>query len=166
MFQEKQKFGQAWIALMILPLAALLLFEIVRKFILNKPTEFSSLYDVLLVIVPMIIAGLLFLLLRIELYTKIDSSGIFYKFSPFHKNYKVVEWHNVKKAYVRKYKPIREYGGWGARYGINGKAYNVAGKYGIQIVFNNGKKLLLGTQKPEELKELLKTYIHSDEPAI
>ena len=50
-----------------------------------------------------------------------------------------------------------EYGGWGLRYGFFGKgrALNVSGNTGLQIEFNNGKRLLIGTNKPRELKEVL-----------
>ena len=34
-------------------------------------------------------------------------------------------------------------------------AYNVKGKMGLQLVLKNGKKILIGTQKTEELKQIL-----------
>ncbi len=34
-------------------------------------------------------------------------------------------------------------------------AYNVKGKMGLQLVLKNGKKNLIGTQKAEELKQIL-----------
>jgi TATA-box binding protein (TBP) (component of TFIID and TFIIIB) len=58
---------------------------------------------------------------------------------------------------VREYAPLSEYGGWGLRYSVNhGKAYNVSGNQGVQLFFTNGKKLLIGTQKPEEITAILK----------
>jgi TATA-box binding protein (TBP) (component of TFIID and TFIIIB) len=43
------------------------------------------------------------------------------------------------------------------RYSVNhGKAYNVSGNQGVQLFFTNGKKLLIGTQKPEEITAILK----------
>jgi len=35
------------------------------------------------------------------------------------------------------------------------EAYNVSGNKGIQLVFTNGRKLLIGTKRPEEVKEIL-----------
>jgi len=59
---------------------------------------------------------------------------------------------------VRKYSPIGEYGGWGYRVAgkRSGVAYNISGNMGIQIELKNGKKILLGTRKPEEAKEALR----------
>ena len=49
-----------------------------------------------------------------------------------------------------------EYGGWGYRISPrNGKAFNIKGSWGLQLVLSNGDKLLLGTQKPEELKKAI-----------
>lgn len=50
-----------------------------------------------------------------------------------------------------------DYGGWGLRLGFFGKgrAYNISGNIGMQIVFKDGKKLLIGTQKSAEIKSFL-----------
>jgi hypothetical protein len=36
-----------------------------------------------------------------------------------------------------------------------GKAFNVSGNKGLQLEFNDGRKLLIGTSKPEELEAFL-----------
>ena len=87
---------------------------------------------------------------------EINQKSILYKFSPFHYKYYNIDWIQVDKAYIRTYKPLGEYGGWGIRYAFkNGKAYNVSGNIGLQLILKNGKKILFGTQKPEELKEII-----------
>ena len=59
-------------------------------------------------------------------------------------------------AYVRKYSPIAEFGGWGYRISFNGgPAYNIAGNMGLQIVFVSGKKLLIGTQQATAMSDAL-----------
>ncbi|MBK8703741.1 MAG: hypothetical protein IPN33_08970 [Saprospiraceae bacterium] len=63
----------------------------------------------------------------------------------------------MAKVYVRQYKPIAEFGGWGLRYSMSGKgrALNVSGNMGLQLEFKDGKKLLIGTQKPKEIELVL-----------
>jgi hypothetical protein len=63
----------------------------------------------------------------------------------------------LTKSYVRQYSPIAEYGGWGLRLGLFGKgqAYNVSGDKGLQLEFTTGQRLLIGTNKPEELNTVL-----------
>ncbi len=50
------------------------------------------------------------------------------------------------------YRPIREYGGWGVRWGgKRGTAWNARGNRGVQLVLLNGKRILIGSQRAEEL---------------
>jgi hypothetical protein len=54
---------------------------------------------------------------------------------------------------TRTYWPILEYGGWGISYSFFGKgwAYNVNGNRGGQLELANGKRILIGSQRAEEL---------------
>lgn len=52
------------------------------------------------------------------------------------------------------YRPLRDYGGWGIR-GIPVAALNARGNRGVRLVRSDGRKLLIGSQKPEELVESL-----------
>ena len=58
---------------------------------------------------------------------------------------------DLKSVEARTYSPIREYGGWGFRYGRSGKAYNVMGNRGVQLELKSGERVLLGSQKAEDL---------------
>jgi hypothetical protein len=87
--------------------------------------------------------------------TSADQAGISYRMWPFQQRYTLVRWSDLVKVEVRTYKPIREYGGWGMRVGKNGRALNVWGSRGIQLYFKDGKKLLLGTQKPADWETVL-----------
>jgi hypothetical protein len=63
----------------------------------------------------------------------------------------------LTKSFVRQYSPLTEYGGWGLRPGLFGKgtAFCVSGDMGLQLEFTDNKKLLIGTNKPDELTETL-----------
>jgi hypothetical protein len=91
--------------------------------------------------------------MRLE--TKIDKEGIYVRLFPLHVNYKLFKWNEIEKAYIRKYNPILEFGGWGIRFGFKGMAYNVSGNKGLQLEFKNGEKLLIGTNRAEELNNIL-----------
>ncbi|PWG05518.1 hypothetical protein DIS07_08650 [Polaribacter aquimarinus] len=88
-----------------------------------------------------------------------------YQFFPFHFSFKTISWKEIKNAHVRNYDPIGEYGGWGLKGGFpfnkkKGKAINVKGDIGIQLELQNNKKILIGTQKEIEAKQVLKTYLN------
>jgi hypothetical protein len=134
----------------------------------------------------LIISTILFLLITVvtqlsNMKTFIDSEGIHIRvyIIPFFATKKSFFWEDITFAYVRKYKPVIEYGGWGKRNGITGGnkwykmkfsigkvsfpqiesnniAYNMSGNIGLQLVLNNNKRILIGTQKPEELTDVLK----------
>lgn len=93
----------------------------------------------------------------LELETIIKPSGIYVRFFPFHFSFKHYPWDSIRKCYVKQYSPIGDFGGWGVRISLFGKgtAYNVDGDYGLQLEFLTPKKLLIGTQKPQELTEAL-----------
>ena len=88
--------------------------------------------------------------------TTIDESGITYCYSPLNIKSHTILWKDIDSAYVRTYKPVMEYGGWGIKYSFkHGKVYNVKGKEGLQLVLKNGKHILFGTQKPEDVKKFI-----------
>ena len=116
----------------------------------NNPAPDGTL--VLLMFAPIILFGFV---LSLTLHTRIDRHSIVYRFAPIHRKERLIKWEAVKKIYVRKYKPIAEYGGWGFRLGRSGRAFNTSGNMGLQLVLNDGKKILIGTQEPEELKRII-----------
>ncbi|MUU77731.1 hypothetical protein GN138_04685 [Winogradskyella sp. HL2-2] len=86
-----------------------------------------------------------------------------YKFFPFHWSFKVIKWKDIQNVYVRSYDALGEYGGWGLKGGAfwnksKGKAINVSGDIGIQLILKNKKKLLIGTQKQNDVKNVLASY--------
>jgi len=157
LFSETQKFKQWWIWLILLGVNALFLYGFYSQVI--NGIEFGSkpISDTgLLASAGMSIAlTLLFLCFKLE--TQIKADGIYVRFFPFHIRFKHYTWDSIQKLYIRKYSAISEFGGWGLRLNIfgKGKAYNVSGDQGLQLEFKTNKKLLIGTNKAEELNAVL-----------
>lgn len=63
----------------------------------------------------------------------------------------MILWSQLDDLYVKDYNPIADYGGWGYRNGSQGKAYNTKGSVGLQLIFKDGSRLLIGSQKKDEL---------------
>ena len=55
------------------------------------------------------------------------------------------------------YSPLKEYGGWGIKFGFKGKAYNVSGNKGVKIFLKNGLNIMFGSQKHKDLAKALKS---------
>lgn len=97
------------------------------------------------------------LILTSNLRTVITNRGIYYKYFPFINKYRLISKGNIRKYYIRKYRPILEYLGWGIRYSLkgNGIAFNTMGNIGLQLELINGKKILFGTQMPDKIIEIM-----------
>lgn len=166
LFSEKQSTKPTWVWMLFLALSAIFVYTLVMQEFLNKPVgnEPASatvmwLNGGLLLLVFLLIKNML---LRVE----IRDDGIYYKYSPIHRKWRMIPYTKIKSAYVRKYSAFKEYGGYGIRLGLGGKgrALNVRGNMGLQLEFVDKKSnLLLGTQKPEKLKEALKQKIELKE---
>jgi hypothetical protein len=94
-------------------------------------------------------------LYKTNLTTEVRNDGLYIRFFPFHLSFHRIAPEDIKEFEARTYRPLRDYGGWGIRYGREGKAYNVSGNRGVQLVLSDGKQLLIGSQRPDELTEAL-----------
>lgn len=151
-FEEKQRFTQWWLWLILL--AACIIPYIPIMMGLDSKTE-QWLGLLAMSILLFFVVGLLFL---IQLKTSADEQGIHYQFFPFHLKEKTILWLDIKSAEVRKYEPLKEYGGWGIKgYSKKNRAYNVKGNMGLQLILKDGNKILFGTQKADELSTFLKS---------
>lgn len=65
---------------------------------------------------------------------------------------------DVKSILIRKYKPVKEFLGWGVRYNSTTDCFTMSGDIGLELTMANNKKILIGTQKPKELQLILETY--------
>ncbi len=94
-----------------------------------------------------------------KLTLEIDREAFYVKFNPYFKEPKVFRKAELQSATVRKYQPIMEFGGWGLRIGLKkSKAYNITGNYGLQLVFTDGSKLLIGTRNEKELEAAVEKF--------
>ncbi|MHC4587551.1 MAG: DUF6141 family protein [Planctomycetota bacterium] len=154
-FREVQTFGSTlrWL-LVVLMGVSFAIFAIALWETITNPKTTNTLVPTLLSIIAMAIpiaVTILFFILNLE--TEVRSDGLYIRFYPMHIRFRKFTGENLAEFYPRTYKPIREYGGWGIRCSFTGKgkAYNVSGNKGVQLVLTNGKKLLIGSQKPDEL---------------
>ncbi|MCX6243228.1 MAG: DUF6141 family protein [Bacteroidetes bacterium] len=157
LFKERQRFKQWWIWLAFLGINALFLYAVYVQVICGKPFGNNPAPDAVLIIIMVMTILLSVFFFSFNLTTVVKDDGIYVRFFPFHFSFRHYSWEMISKAYVRQYNPIGEYGGWGYRLGIfgKGKAWNVSGNKGLQLEFNNKKKLLIGTKKPDELAAVL-----------
>ena len=158
LFSERQRFKQIWLWALLIGLNAFFIYGFVRQVVFAQPFGDKPISNWALALEPSILLLLTTLIAFLRLDTAIQKDGVCYRFLPFQRTFKKITWDRISASYVRGYHPMTEYGGWGLRIGIfeRGQAFNVSGKKGLQLVYDNGKKFLLGTQKPGEMETVLK----------
>jgi hypothetical protein len=140
-FEENQSFRQRWLwAFMLAVLGGLLV-------ALALAPEGQA---VLWIVLGLTLATAL-LLYSMRLGVQVDGEAIRIRFFPLWK--KTVPLVDIVHFEARRYRPILEYGGWGIRYSPFGRgwAYNIRGKEGVQLELANGQRILIGSQRAEEL---------------
>ncbi|TQD26154.1 DUF6141 family protein [Methanolobus vulcani] len=152
-FREVQKFRQIWLLALLLVTTGLTWYGAIEQLVYGRPFGSNPASDegMLAILIGM---GIIFpiFMLSIRLVFVVRNSGLYLKFFPFHLSFKHFPFSDIISAEVVRYRPLRDYGGWGIRYGRNGKAYNISGNKGLMLEFRNGKRLLLGSQEPDVLK--------------
>lgn len=109
--------------------------------------------------ISLIVAPLTLLLMYavLKLVTEVRDDGLYVRMFPL--PFRRIRWDEIESYYVRTYRPIREYGGWGMRLGIAGKAYNAWGNRGVQLILRSGHRVLLGSQMPESLEAAIANFV-------
>lgn len=153
-FKEVQSFNQVWLWVIgLIPV-----FIVSTVFITEitngnaKGTE-----DYFGMAVAILITSLTFLWLRVlRLETQIGENGISLRFRGLVFARRIINWNEVESAEIVQYDPLFDYGGWGVKFSFSkGWCYNVSGDIGLHLKFKSGKELMIGTQKPDELKSFI-----------
>jgi hypothetical protein len=151
-YKEVQYFRRPWLVLLLAAIFSINLWGLVQQVGMGIPWGNNPAPDWLLIII-FIIFGLALPLfvLGAHLEVAVLPTGLRYRFFPIHMAYRAIPWSEVAAHSVIDYRPMRDFGGWGIRYGSIGKAYTVSGNCGVLIVLNDGRKVVFGSRKAWEL---------------
>jgi len=163
LFREVQRFDQWWLWLLVLIPTSTVWYGAIQQLVFGKDFGENPASDtgvsVLLVLFGILLPLFMY---SLKLITEVRQDGLYVRFYPFHFSYRRYPYESMNSYKVRVYSPLKEYGGWGIRYGHKGMAYNVSGDRGVQLELKDEKNLLIGSQYPEELvshmQSAMKTY--------
>ncbi len=163
-FREEQRFRQPWLWVLLFGCALAGLFGagtfvygMVKQLIYGQPWGDRPMSDTGLAVVGgvAILCSLLaafgapWLLYAVRLVAEVRDEGLYVRFFPFRG--RTIAFDRIRHCEARTYRPILEYGGWGIRWGLRGKAYNVSGNRGVQLDISGEGRLLIGSQRADEL---------------
>ena len=152
-YQETQRFS-GWVWVPLLGAAGVVWWGAYQQLVGGRPFGSDPAPDGVLAMIWLLTGvGLPALFGASHLRTEVRNDGVQLRFFPFHVRGKHWRFDEIAEVYARDYSPIREYGGWGIRFGIrgNGWAYNPRGSRGVQLVLRSGRRILIGSQSPERL---------------
>ena len=154
LFKEEQRFTQWWMWLIIITSCSVPLVLITIELMQSTPesADYNSLLVNLIVISVMcLIFTTVFLVLRLK--TEITETEIRVKYPPFMRRWRIFKIDEIERYEVRRYKPIKEYGGYGVRKNMfrKNKAFNIKGNIGLQLYLKNGESVLIGTQQKQAI---------------
>lgn len=149
LFKETQRLRQWWIWVPVGIAAAWAWWIFLNYIVGNKPTNSYSTGAIWTLFIT---TGLLLplFLLAIKMTTTVTQDEVIIVYFPLAR--RTIKCQDIVICTARDYHPIREYGGWGIRWGLSkGMAYTMYGNRGVQLELAGGKKLLIGSQQPEKL---------------
>ena len=150
-FQEIQRFRQIWIWVLILGIST---FSIGSLFFLEDKAPLT-LMDLAFPIGMVLLLNALFL--SFTLSTRMEEDSLSYRFFPFTR-WRTFRNEEVETMELVEYNGLWEYGGWGIKWNGDTWSYTTGGKWGI-LVQTKKKKILLGTQTPEEAKKAIAQFL-------
>ena len=151
-YEEKQRFTQWWMWLFILHPLGIGIYGCYEQFYRQSPFGDKPMSNLGLMIFTLFGVAFVYFFWMNRLTTQVSNEGIQIQFFPYVT--RTIGWGEIDHCRVMPYSFV---GGWGVRLWTKyGTVYNVQSGQGLFIQLKNKEKCLVGTQRPEELKRLLK----------
>jgi hypothetical protein len=147
-FYEEQRFEWFWTLVTAVP-AIIVGYAMYRQIDTARPV-FDPGTSMLLGSAFAVTLGVLIWFALLKLVTDVRPEGLSIRFYLLRPE-QVIPWNEIDRAEVVTYRPIRDFGGWGVRWAPRGIVYNTRGTRGVRLFLTSGKRVVLGSQRPEEL---------------
>jgi hypothetical protein len=144
-FREEQRFDWYLTAMFCMP-ALIVGYGLYRSVWLNQPLLSGALLWPAFAVA--VVVAVWFL--RLKLVTEVRDNGLYICFVWLWPE-RTIPWDQVRSVETRTYRPIRDFGGWGVRWAARGIVYHARGNRGARMVLASGERVLVGSQRPEEL---------------
>jgi hypothetical protein len=154
-FEEQQQFRQKWtylIYMLLFSLLALFIYAGIEQIVFGRPFGAKPAPNAVLLLFTLFILSLLVLFYITKLETVITNEGVLFRWAPLQKSYNKFSWNEIERAEIISYGFV----GYGLQLSSYGMIYNVSGDRGLRLHLKSGRKVVLGTQKPDELEDFLR----------
>jgi hypothetical protein len=153
--REVQRFQQWWLWLIVYGLAVLIWWGFVQQIILGWPWGTNPAPDWMMWLTWLLFGiGFPVFFHSLRLVVEVGEAGISVRYLPLSARH--FRFSDIERYQARSYKPLQEYGGWGIKgWSLNRIAYNVSGDQGVELTLHDGRQVLLGSQRPQELADAI-----------
>ncbi len=149
-FREEQGFRQWWLWLIVGSSVVLLWWGFVQQIVIGEPWGDNPGPDWLTVLLWLAIGlGLPILFLLLKLIVTVTDEAVDIYFRPITR--RTIQVSEISEVKSRTYSPLREYGGWGIRGFGSKRAYNVSGDRGVELTLTDGRIVMIGSLRPDDL---------------
>lgn len=150
-FREVQRWRDVWwVMVLVFGLAALQWWIFFVQIIRGVPVGNNPGSDTLVVIIWLIFGiGFPAFFLWLHMVVEVIPGVVIICYRPFANRRIPAE--QIIRVESLTYSPMREFAGWGVR-GWGGRiAYNVSGNTGVELTLVDGRRVLIGSQRPDEM---------------
>lgn len=162
-FKEEQKSGQLWVQILALLIALFLWSRTIQGLTQGTISGLISYLELMVILIPL---GILFpvYMLLVKQVTEVRSNSLCIYTDPFHYGFKDFSLKDIKSYEVRELSLSRDNriggtyvggSGYGAGTDIPLNEYIAKGNNIIEVEFNSGQKIKIGTQRPDELATVI-----------
>ena len=165
-FQEQQRISMWWVWLAVLVPAVVMASIFVEQILHGRPHGEHPGPDWLVWVLALFLCvGVPALLLILRLTVTVADGGIHIRYYPFVN--RTIPFSDIHSFRARRYRPVREFGGWGIRTGLGKKsAYNAKGNLGVELYLRDLRSVMIGSQRHEELATALRRYGLTEKPTV
>jgi len=155
LFREVQHLRQLWLWLLILIPVVVSWYAFIVQIVLGRPVGNNPAPDLVVWVIWIVFGiGFILLLCTTKLVTEVRRDSIYVNLFPFYS--RTISLRDVTGYEVREYHPLWEYGGWGIRFAPwKKRAYTMRGNKGVELKLSTGMRLLIGSQRSDELAEVI-----------
>jgi hypothetical protein len=151
-FHEEQAFRQRHARIALATPPAAILFITLRQMVWHRPWAHPPTSDGDLLFLSVLLVLVYVRLVTVRLVTDLRATEIAVRLRGLWRQRRI-PLNQVRAAKVVEYDPLRDFGGYGFRYGSRGPAYIASGNRGVELELRDNRKVLIGSQDAAQLAE-------------